>query len=197
MIFHIRVANAVRARLFRLFLARRFAQFGKRSLVVAPTGIEGEQRIRIGSDVYVAAQSCLAAQPLTGTDACRLEIGDGSRIGRFNHIYATRSVVLGRKVLTANGVYIADNRHMFEDTGTAVVDQPVKQLADVLIGDGAWLGHNVAIIGASVGRGSVIGANSVVTHDIPDFCIAVGAPARVIKRFDPTNGAWIAVERDA
>lgn len=188
--FHIRLANAIRARVFRLLFARSFARFGKNTLIVAPIAIEGAGRIALGDDVYVAAQTCLAARPLTGDADCGLVIGDGARIGRFNHIYATRRVVIGPKVLTANGVYISDNLHGFVDTERAVLDQPIRQLSDVEIGEGAWLGHNVCVVGARIGRGSVIGANAVVTRDIPDFCIAVGAPAVIVKRFDPTSGAW-------
>jgi acetyltransferase-like isoleucine patch superfamily enzyme len=61
----------------------------------------------------------------------------------------------------------------------------------VRIGSGAWLGENVCVIGANVGRNSVVGANSVVMSDIPDFCVAVGAPARVIRRFDASLGKWV------
>jgi acetyltransferase-like isoleucine patch superfamily enzyme len=66
---------------------------------------------------------------------------------------------------------------------------------EVIIGSGSWIGENVCIIGASVGRNSVIGCNSVVTKDIDDYCIAVGSPARVIKRFDFNTRQWI-LEKD-
>lgn len=190
MIPHIRLANALRARLFRLLFARRFAAFGRKTLILAPIAIEGAERIHLGDGVYVAAQSCLAAQPHGGAGDCRLEIGDGCRIGRFNHIYAARRVVLGRKVLTANGVYISDNTHAFRDVDCPVLDQPIEQLRDVEIGDGSWLGHNACILGATIGQGCVVGANAVVTRDLPDFSVAVGAPARIIQRYDPETGEW-------
>lgn len=196
MIPHLRLANALRARLFRLFFAGRFAAFGRKTLVLAPVAIEGAERIHLGEDVYVAAHSCLAAQPHSGAQTCRLEIGDGCRIGRFNHIYATRRVVLGRKVLTANGVYISDNTHAFRDVGRPVVDQPVEQLQDVEIGEGSWLGHNACIIGVTVGRGCVVGANAVVTQNLPDYSIAVGAPAKIIRRYDAGTGEWRRTEPD-
>lgn len=195
MIPHLRLANAVRARLFRILFARRFAAFGRKTLVVAPIAIEGAERIHLGANVYVAAQTCLAARPHGGED-CRLEIGDGCRIGRFNHIYATRRVVLGEGVLTANGVYISDNAHTFRDIGRPVVDQPIEQLQDVEIGKGSWLGHNACIIGVTIGQGCVVGANAVVTRNLPDFCVAVGAPARIIRRYDVVSGEWRRTEPD-
>jgi len=61
----------------------------------------------------------------------------------------------------------------------------------VVIGDDVWIGENAVIVGPlSIGRGSIIGANSVVRRDIPDRTIAAGAPAREIKRFDPSSGQW-------
>lgn len=196
MIPHLRLANAVRARLFRLLFARRFAAFGRKTLVVAPIAIEGASRIHLGESVYVAAQTCLAAQPHGGGEDCRLEIGDGCRIGRFNHIYATRRVVLGPSVLTANGVYISDNAHAFRDIARPVVDQPIEQLQDVEIGEGSWLGHNACIIGVTIGRGCVVGANAVVTRNLPDYSVAVGAPARIIRRYDAGTGEWRRTEPD-
>ena len=67
----------------------------------------------------------------------------------------------------------------------------MKQLNEVLIGEGSWIGENVCIIGAFVGKNSIVGANSVVTNNIPDYCVAVGAPARVIKRYDHKDNQWV------
>ncbi len=181
---------SIYVRMFQFFYARRFRKFGSRVYVIFPAGIEGSERISLGNDVYVASSTYLAATPHTSDSTCHLEVGDGTKIGRFNHIYAMRSVSIGRNVLTANGVYIADNSHEFRNPIEPILRQPVKQLRDVTIGDGAWLGHNVCILGASVGAQSVIGANSVVTRDIPSHCVAVGAPAIIIRRFDPEKKIW-------
>lgn len=188
--FYMRAKRELAARFFRLFFAGKFGRFGKGTRIVSPIGLEGPERIFLGDGVYVAALSCLAATPHTGAIDCRLEIGAGSRLGRFNHVYATRRITIGRRVLTANNVYISDNLHGFADAATAIMDQPIRQITDVAIGDGTWLGQNVCVIGATIGRNCVVGANSVVTRDIPDFCVAVGSPARIIRRFDPTGGTW-------
>lgn len=185
----IRLSNAIGARLFKLMTSGRFGSWGRGSLIVNPVAIQGAESIYLGDAVYVAAQTCLAAASPWGEEV-RLEIGDGCKLGRFNHIFATRRVTLGRKVLTANGVYISDNLHGYRDPSRAVMDQPLVQTAEVHIGDGTWLGHNACVVGASVGRGSVVGANSVVTRDVPDFAVAVGAPARIIRRLDAATGVW-------
>lgn len=124
-----------------------------------------------------------------------LSIGDGTYIGHYAHIVAMSSVHIGKKVLIADRVYISDNLHSFEDVNVPIIDQPVKFRASVAIGDGSWIGENVCIIGARVGRQCVVAANSVVTSDVPDFCIVAGIPARVIKRYDSVSSEWVSVKK--
>jgi acetyltransferase-like isoleucine patch superfamily enzyme len=193
--FYMRVKRELSACSFRLFFSYAFGRFGRGTRIVSPVGIEGPKRIFMGDRVYVAAQSCLAATPHTGFDECRLEIGDDTRLGRFNHVYATKSIKIGKKVLTANGVYISDNLHGFANIEMPIVDQPIRQLSDVVIGDGTWLGHNVCVVGASIGKNCVVGANAVVNKDIPDYCVAVGAPAFIIKRYNKDKGEWLATDK--
>lgn len=196
MIPHIRFANAVYARLFRLAYRSRFRTFGAGTSVVFPAGVESPGNIALGSRVYVGFHSYLAAVPHTGADSCLLQIGDGCSLGRFNHLYATRRVVLGANVLTANGVYISDNLHGYRDVTRPILHQPIQQIGDVEIGDGSWIGHNACILGARVGRHCVVGANAVVTRDLPDHSVAVGAPAIIIRRYDADSGTWRATQPD-
>jgi acetyltransferase-like isoleucine patch superfamily enzyme len=194
MIASIRLANALAGRIFRLLHARSFASFGANSQIIRPIGIEQPGRIHLGADVYVAAQSCLAVQPLD--ESAALVIGDGCKLGRFNHIYATGHVELGPKVLTANGVYISDNLHGYDDPATAVMDQPLVQKPPTRIGEGSWIGHNACIVGATLGRQCVVGANAVVTRDAPDYSVIVGVPGIVIRRYDLESRKWRATEAD-
>jgi acetyltransferase-like isoleucine patch superfamily enzyme len=175
------------------FYKTLFKKIGWKTVVLRPLSIEGYENIALGKDVTVGKYSWLAALPLSGT-AVELCIGDGSRIGNFNHIYATQKILIGKKVLTADKVYISDNLHRFDRVDMAILDQPIRQLAPVSIGDGTWLGENVCVLGASIGRNCVIGSNSVVTKDVPDFCVAVGSPARVIKRFCSGEQVWKRVD---
>ena len=128
--------------------------------------------------------------PQTDTQHPILIIEDGSIVGNFNHIFATNYIRIGKNVLIADKVYISDNLHTYVNPNIPIMHQPIKQLNKVDIGDGTWIGENVCIIGASVGKNCVIGANSVVTRDIPDFCVAVGAPARIVKQFNPATNSW-------
>ena len=78
--------------------------------------------------------------------------------------------------------------------GEGVIIRPTARLTfpwKVTIGDHAWIGIHVAIVGnLSIGRGAVIGANAVVTRSIPDYCIAAGQPARVVRAYDDRPQAW-------
>lgn len=188
--FYRRLINTVYARLFRCTFRLFFKRFGKKTSVIFPMHIFGLKNIVLGDNVYIGYKAYLAALPLTGEKTCSLEIGNGSCIGNFNHIYATKKITIGQNVLTADKVYISDNLHSYNDISVPIIKQPIRQVNIVEIGDGTWIGENVCIIGAKVGKNCVIGANSVVTKDIPDFCVAVGSPARVIKQYNHTIQGW-------
>ena len=173
-----------------------FQHFGKHSRLVSPLAIDGAWNIRIGERVYVGDKSWLAALPLTGEKECLLELQDGVSIGHFNHIYATKRIVIEKNVLIADKVYISDNLHGYENIDIPIKCQPIIQHGEVVIGEGSWLGENVCVIGAKIGKHCVIGANSVVTKDIPDYCIAVGVPAKVIKIYDFEKKKWIKNENN-
>lgn len=172
-----------------------FASIGSGTRLIRTT-VDGHKRISIGSNVYINADGWLACMPLTGNNNCELTIGDGTYIGRFSHIYATSKINIGRKVLMADKVYISDNLHGYENIEIPVIDQPIKQVNAVIIGDGAWIGENACIIGASIGKNSVVGANSVVTKDVPDYCIALGVPAVITKRFNHEKKEWRKTDKE-
>ncbi len=168
----------------------RFKELGAKTRILSPLSIEGYSNIEIGNNVVIGYKNWLASKSFQVDKGSRLVIGDGCRIGNFNHIYATNEVIIGKNVLTADKVYISDCAHSYEDVFMPVLQQPIKQLERVRIGEGTWIGENVCIIGASVGKGCVVGANSVVNKDIPDFCVAVGIPAKIIKKYNLETGKW-------
>jgi acetyltransferase-like isoleucine patch superfamily enzyme len=190
MILYIRVKNGLFIRLFNFFYKSKFKKFGNKSSILFPLNLSGINNISIDDNVCIDNKSWLAAVPHTGEGKCELIIGEGSRIGNFNHIYATKSIIIGKNVLTADKVYISDNLHGYEDINLPILKQPIKQIGIVKIGDGSWLGEHVCVIGANIGKHCVIGANSVVTNDIPDYSVAVGVPAKVIKRYCFDKKEW-------
>lgn len=177
------------------FYKMSFGGLGKRSRIFSPLKLQGRQCIFLGDRVTIEYKTWLAALPLTG-DNCVLEIQEGTAIGHFNHIYATQKIVIGKNVLTADKVYISDNLHEYHNIDIPILQQPIKQIKPVFIGDGTWIGENACIIGASIGKQCVIGANSVVTKDVPDYCVAVGVPAKIIKRYNFKEKQWLNTHAD-
>lgn len=160
------------------------------SVIRYPFQIRGGKNIVVGHDVTINKYAWFDALPVTGCDSVELRIGNRVRM-QFNlHIVASHRIIIGNNVSIANGVYIADNAHGYEDINLAPRDQPVKQLNDVIIGDDTWIGEHAVIIGVSIGKHCVIGSHSIVKHDIPDYSIVVGAPARIVKRYDFETGKW-------
>lgn len=176
----------VRDRAFSLAMRSSFESLGPRSRLSLPIQLEGARRIAIGNHVYLGPGCWL----LTHEPGGRLEIGDGTSIAGYCVLSAATSVRIGRKVLFARNVYIADHRHGFERGEVPVIEQEIADLRPVVVEDGAWLGQNVVILpGVTVGRGAVVGANSVVRDDIPPRCVAVGAPASIVRRLEGERDA--------
>lgn len=121
-------------------------------------------------------------------------IGDGTSFGHDCIIAAANSVIIGEKVLVSCNVFIADTQHEYRDVRIPIIDQGnTEPRRRVSIGDGSWIGANTVILCASVGKQSVVGANSVVLKDVPDYSVAVGNPARVIKTYDFNKERWVSV----
>lgn len=167
-----------------------FRILGHEACLFRPFRIDGAEGIEMGSSTVLQRGGWLYCCGIDGIPAS-LKLGKGCVFGYNNHITAVREVVIGDYVLTANNVYISDNLHGYEDISKPVMFQPIRFKKAVSIGDGCWIGENACIIGARIGRNCVIGANAVVTHDIPDYSVAVGIPAEVIRQFDPQLQEWV------
>jgi acetyltransferase-like isoleucine patch superfamily enzyme len=170
-----------RAKSFSLAAAGAFGSFGVKTVIEPPVRLDGEARMAIGSYVYIGGGSWLHV--LEGhSEGIALTVGSGTNIVGACVLSAAQSVVIGKDVLMARNVYIADHMHAFDDTTKPVIKQGITRIAPVEIGDGAWLGENVVVgPGVRIGRGAVIGANAVVLDDVDDHCVAVGVPARTIR----------------
>jgi acetyltransferase-like isoleucine patch superfamily enzyme len=176
----------IRCKVFSVLISGAFAHFGSSTMIVSPVRLVGENRIWIGDRVYIGAGSwlqTLSDLDRTFGDAIRLSIGSGTSIAGTCVISAAHEVVLEEDVLLARNVYISDHIHRYSQRNTPIIKQGIDKVWPVRIRRGAWLGQNVIICpGVTVGEGAVVGGNSVVTEDVPDFCVAVEAPARVIKK---------------
>lgn len=171
---------------------RRFGSFGERSIIMwPPVTIFNEQYIHIGSHTMIGPGVALSAGMVPGQECINnrtVVIGDRCLIGRNSGIVGHFSVEIGDDVWTGHHVYVTDQNHGYEDTSRPISLQTQPERA-VRIGDGSWIGHGAVVLpGVTIGRHVVVGANSVVTSDLPDFSVAVGSPARVIRQF--SDGTW-------
>ena len=173
---------------FLIFYKSSFNRFGKHSTLTFPFKVNGAKFISIFKKVHISEGAWLLAMKVKKKP--RIIIGNGSYIGRFSHIVSISKVEICSNVLISDKVYISDNLHAYKDIMKPIKDQEIYEKQSVVIGEHTWIGENVSVIGASVGKHCVIGANSVVTSNIPDYCVAVGIPARIIKKYNNTNGKW-------
>jgi acetyltransferase-like isoleucine patch superfamily enzyme len=179
----------------RFYYARFFGRVGKNSKLLNPMRLRNVENIFVGDGVMINKFAFLLTLPLPGQSAPRLVIGDGCAIGHMNHITCVDEVIIGKRVLTADRVHISDNSHVFAHPSIPVADQGVIGKGKVYVGDGSWIGENASILSCRIGRNCVIGSNAVVISDIPDHCVAVGIPARVVRQFDPVTNEWKKVQR--
>lgn len=170
----------------------------KARLIRFPFDIRGRKYIDLGEN-------------LTTGKGCRIEafshdknivmhFGYNVQINDYVHICAMQNVSIGNDVLMASHIYISDNSHgsykgTFNDSSPDT--PPAKReyaKAAVVIEDNVWIGEHVVVLpGVTIGRGSVIGSNSVVSKIIPPYSIAVGQPAEVIKRYNFETKCWESV----
>lgn len=126
-----------------------------------------------------------------GSEKPKLEIENKVTIGSGTMISAARHILIKKNVLISQHCFIGDHDHEYKDINIPIRYQGLKNVRPVVINEGAWIGANVTVCsGVTIGKNSVIGANSVVTKDIPDYSVAVGVPAKVIKRYDKKSKTW-------
>ncbi|GAC1409345.1 MAG: hypothetical protein NVSMB57_01880 [Actinomycetota bacterium] len=165
-----------------------------------PSSILNPARLHIGRDTYIhpycrieiiTRNPHLDGPALPAGDA-RIEIGDRVVINSFSHFGAMSRITLGNDVGIASGVCIEDHHYLFDN---ASADSPLKKqpfrVAEVVLEDGCMVGeHAVILPGVTIGANSWVGANAVVTEDVPSYSIVAGVPAKVVRKLDPASGEW-------
>jgi acetyltransferase-like isoleucine patch superfamily enzyme len=120
---------------------------------------------------------------ITAPGEARVRIGAGSFLNLGVMLAAQQLVEIGDHCMLANGCFVSDSSHRYEDRERPITWQGFESKGPTRIGDNCWLGANVVVTsGVTIGERCVIGANSVVTRDLEPFSVAAGLPARVIRR---------------
>lgn len=152
--------------------------------------LEGPQYITVGKNSHLQKYTYLTAWDNFRNEQFNPEIiiGTDCHIGAFNHITSINKIIIGDGFVSGKWVTITDNSH--GDTSIDTLRIPVSQRivisnGPVIIGKNVWVGDKATILpGVRIGDGVVVAANSVVTKDVPAYCIVAGNPARIVKSFE-------------
>lgn len=178
----------VRTGLYLMWVRRNFKKIGK-VYFQTPAYLHGMQYIEIGNGTTIGRRAMICANKILDNEKKpEITIGDNCNIGDdcnfqcCNSIRLENGVLLGRKVMvndTSHGGFIREQLDIQPNL------RPLCSKGPIVIEENVWIGEMVCILGnVHIGRGSVIGAGSVVTKDIPPYSLAVGCPAKIIKSFD-------------
>ena len=167
-------------------------------LIRLPINIRGRARIKWGKGFTTGVGVRLDA--FGQESELKLVFGKNVQLNDYVHIGAIEKVSIGDDVMIASRVFISDHNHGNYDKSDpssspdiAPAARPLNS-APVYIGDRVWIGENVCILpGVNVGHGAVIGAGAVVIHDIPAECVAVGVPAKVVRKYCRSSSQWLKV----
>ncbi len=159
-------------------------------LVRRPVYVRGRKGMVFGSG-FTTGYRC-RFELFHWRDGVKLHIGDNCKIGDNVHIAASKNVSIGDNCLMASFVYISDTNH---GDGTehpmTIPDERPLTMTPVSIGNNVWIGEGVAVLpGAKIGDGCIIGAHSVVKGEIPPYTVAVGSPARPVKKYNFDTETW-------
>lgn len=174
-----RLAVSARDKGFTIAARRSFASWGKGSSIRLPIRLYGERAISVGQRVIIG-EGCWLQTLGAGT----IDIGDDCGFSGYAVISAAQSIVFESSVLVSRNVHFLDHNHRF-DLDVPIRDQGMTAPKPVRIREGAWICANVVILpGVTVGRGAVVGANSIVRDDVRDRVLVAGTPAREVRHID-------------
>ncbi len=172
---------------------------------LSPRAQIDSQILRVGSKCFVDDYVTISGQDGLVELADRVHVyrgtiievgqGGGVSIGEYTQVQPgcnlngfLKQIKIGRKVMVSAGCALIPYQHKLDDLMIAMADQPLTSKGDIIIEDDVWLGMGVKVMdGVRIGQGSVVGANAVVTKDIPAYSIAVGVPAKVVGNRQPAS----------
>lgn len=187
-----------------------FANRPRNLRIERPRRLFETDRIHMGDDVKIGPGALIVAQTTYPTSVMRdprrdqdvqtfdprIVIGHRVTATSALTIVAMQEVVIEDDVMIASNVLICDGLHGYAHANEPYKYQPMGHIAPIRIGRGSWLGQNVVVLpGVTIGELAIVGANSVVSHDVPARAIAVGQPARVIKQWDAATQRWASSSR--
>lgn len=174
-----------------------FQKFSISDIVVKPICLT-PNCIELGEGVYIGPYSRLegVSKYNNQTYKPRIVFGDRCSVQQGLYLTCANSITIGKYTAIAANVTITDIHHPYDDITIPIESNDII-VKEVVIGDECKIYNSVVILpGVHIGKHVTIGANSVVSKDIPDFCIAVGSPAKVVKRYDFEKQEWVRVTNE-
>ena len=187
----------------------QFANSPKNVVIELPRRIVNTNRIHIGDDIWIGPDSLIIAvteyptMPMQDPKNKKINqtfdpiIRIGNRVTATGglQIAAHKEITIEDDVMFASNINMTDGLHGYENANKPYKYQNMFKIAPITIKRGCWIGQNVVILpGVSIGEFTIIGSNSIVTKNIPDKCIAVGSPTKVIKKWDEVKRNWVSIE---
>ncbi len=169
--------------------------FPKARLIRFPIIIRGRKYINFGKKLTTGSRCRIDVHGKHETK--KIIFGENVNMGYDVRISCCQKITIGNNVLIGSKVLITDNSHgnytgNHQDSPESSPNKRELVSSTVKIEDNVWIGENVVIQkGVTVGKGSIIGANSVVTRNIPKNVIAVGCPAKIIKKYNEDEHKWV------
>jgi acetyltransferase-like isoleucine patch superfamily enzyme len=178
-----------------VFKIRTKFVFTNARIIRFPFRVRGKHLINVGNGLTTGFNCRIDAYTDSNKKSV-INIGRNVQINDYVHIGAVESIEIGDNVLIASKVFITDHNHgnysgENQDSPNSIPqERPIYSKA-VRIENNVWLGEFVSVLpGVTIGEGSIIGTMSVVNKDIPPFTIAVGSPAKVIKKYNHSTKKW-------
>lgn len=170
------------------FNARFIKEIGKGCSFDTDVCVIGGEFISFGEDVFIGKRCVVSAWHRNQNEPNPiLKIGNGTMVGDDCHLTASHNIIIEENVLFGKKVTVTDNFHgsiCRDEMLNNPMNRPLYSKGGICIKRNVWIGDKATILpGVTIGEGSIIGANSVVTKDVPRMCVAVGNPARIIKDF--------------
>jgi acetyltransferase-like isoleucine patch superfamily enzyme len=177
---------------------RGFQSFGKGSVIKFPYKCWSRNAISIGKNVFIAENSFFAVSTHHKGQQYlpKVTIGNNVCIGSNLMLASIDRVNIGDNVLISDRVFISDHIHGYEDISIPPIDQPLIKKGSVTIKEDSFIGINAVIMpGVTIGKHSVVGASSVVIHDVPEYTVVSGNPAKIIKKYNRNSKSWTSVKQ--
>lgn len=175
-----------------LFYALLFKKFKFPSYIASPIFLLGTKRVEIHKRVRIYPGVRIETH-----NGGIIVFEDNVGIGQNFHITAAGKIVIGRNTTISGNVFVTDIDHEYRMIDTNILDQPLL-LKETKIGENCFIGYGAAIqAGTILGKHCVVGANSVVRGTFPDYSVIVGAPAKIVKKYNFETKCWEKVKKES